>query len=161
MSYIVKAWVTGNEQATRLIDDLATVGITREQVHILESAAGPEHRSDAISQVGVFWGIIGVLLGSLLGWLLVSWWSLSVIGAIWGGVVGGICGFRAGGYVTADPHRAEAKADWTTVEIETQDRPQADQVRRICGMHQARARDERRQRDRLLADEIQAGGTHA
>ena len=139
MSLVVTAWIKGNEQAMAVIDALATVGIDSERVRVFESIVSAEHGSDEVTQRSVWWGLVGLTVGSLVGWLVMSWWSLSAIGAVWTGLVGAQCGARAGGYAAMEKAPVIAALVRTRIMVEVSNRPQAEQVRGIVDGLQARS----------------------
>ena len=95
MIRIINARVIGNEQAQTLILDLEKAGIARSSIRLIESSMEAEHRDDFVTSRSIGWGVVGAVLGSALGWLIMSWWSLPWIGALWGAVVGIICAANA------------------------------------------------------------------
>ncbi len=137
MPYVVNARIIGNEQALELIDSLATVGIPRESIHVIEATTRPEHRDDLVTGRSLAWGTIGGLTGAALGWVALTWWSMPWIGALWGGVIGAICGARTGGETIARHFPAASRLPSAFIEVETTDHQQTEQARRICADHRA------------------------
>ena len=135
MSFIVNARIIGNERVVALLTDLAAIGIHRQRVTVVEPDSEPEHGADPISAGGTLWGVIGGTAGAVAGWLILSWTQLPWIGALWGAVVGSLCGARFGSYAA---HAAGVRSiSSTRLGIAACDQAQADEVRTMCASHQA------------------------
>ncbi len=139
MSLTITTDVVGNEQVLTLIRFLADAGIPRERIRVCEPDTAPEHGSDAVSSLSLGWGVLGGLAGAAIGALIMSWSALPQVGALWGLVVGAICGARFGGYLVVPRRIQRRDLPSTRIEIDTDDPGQAEDVRRIC--REAHARD--------------------
>ena len=137
MPYTVNAQILGNEQALSLIAALAAIGIPQGSIRVIEYTNGPEHRDDKVSGRSLTWGLLGAAIGATFGWIVMSWWSLPWIGALWGAVVGAICAARTGGESVAKVIPGTSGMPSTRVEIDARDHHQTELARRICIDHRA------------------------
>ncbi len=142
MHYILNGMVDGNERTRQVLAALAAAGIQPERMHVQIADDVHEHGADPVSSWSVLGGAFGLALGAALGWVAMSWSPLPWVGALWGGVVGAICGARSGSYsVPARLRPAPPTPGVALMELEVEllDRQEAEQAQSICAELQVQA----------------------
>lgn len=141
MPFLIRGFVDDNRQAQEVVTALGSIGLARERIQVTpvtDDAA--EHRPDAVSAWSGSWGAFGLFVGGALGWLLLVWTPMPWIGALWGAVVGGICGARFGGYKAFDAvHDAGAPSGASEIRTEASSSDGAAAIERLYVDHGARA----------------------
>lgn len=137
MSLKVIARVSGHDRMLSLLSALTAEGIPRAGIHVIEPPETPEHGSDPISSFAFIGGLIGGAFGGTLGWLAMSWSPMPLIGAFWGFVVGALCGARWGAYAVGTSTTPAPGTSSTLIEIDSDERGEAERAQRICTSHQA------------------------
>jgi hypothetical protein len=137
VSHTVIARISGNERVLTLLGALDAGGFPRAGIRVIESTELPEHGSDPVSTYGTLGGVLGGALGTALGWFAMSWSPMPLMGALWGLVVGALCGARWGTYAVGSRLTPAPSLTSTRIEIDSGGRSEAERAQRICTTHQA------------------------
>ena len=137
MAYVITAQVIGNQQAQALIEALKIAGIPHESIGVIEATTTAEHRDDHVAGHSLYWGLLAGAIGAALGWIVLMFWSMPWLGALWGAVIGVICGARSGGEAVTTRLPGDGALNTTRIEIETHNHYQAERARHLCIDHRA------------------------